>query len=231
MARRTAEQITNDLIKTGTDLIVQAHEQGEALTQTYRELATVLVDLRKRFKRNDKPDIAGRSQDYRNTVAKMYEDAGVPADSASNIQAAIRYHIGNVLREKFTEEQLAEAGLSTEGPRDRTRNRNTAGRVAASAAGYESEDEMVKDMVTTLQSVAADHPEVIVLDLTGNVDDPVPLVQEALALLQRAHEKPLTADNAPAVQAVIDQIMAEAAAFRLDTQNVTKQAQRSTADA
>lgn len=234
--RRSAEQITQDLIKEGTDLIVVAHEQGEALTTTYRKLAEVLVDLRKRFKgRDDKADIAGRTQEYRNTVAKMYSDAGIPEDSQSNIQAAIRYHIGNVLREKFTEDQLTEAGLNPAGPRERARTRNQAGQVAASgtgttaAVGYDSEEEMVKDMVATLASVAADHPEVIVLDLTGQENDPLPLLQEALSLVLRAHGLDLTAENVEAVQSVVDQIMAEAAAFRLDTQKVKTASQRTSA--
>ena len=83
-----------------------------------REAAGYLVELRSLFttKAGD-TDWRGQSWDYRRAVGEVYGDAGLAPDDP--IKVALRYHIGNALREDLTPEQLEEAGLSARAPRDR----------------------------------------------------------------------------------------------------------------
>lgn len=220
MARRTNEQILKDLTEEGVNLLKQAHDLHTSLTATYRRFAEVVVDLRKRFPNTagNGPDWKGTTQAYRDHIAAIYKASGVPEDSVSSMQAAIRYHIGNVLRERLTEDELAEAGLAAQGPLDRAR--------AARSTAPENEEEWFNDTVTTLISVAPEHAdEVVIVDLRDE-NGVMPMVTEALHLLQVAHERGIAdADMATAVGAILDQVLAEAAGFRADcTKASTKKA-------
>lgn len=217
MARRTNEQIIADLIEEGANLLSEAYTLGQALTEAYRRLAGVIVDLRKRFpnSKDTGPDWRGSTQAYRDAVATMYEQSGVPTDSASNMQAAIRYHIGNVLRERLTPEELTEAGLSVEGPLDRSR----AAREAADEE--EVDEEWFEDVVETLKSVEDEHPDVLIVDLREDHEsDSLALTRKVLAVLQTARHIGVTPANQPAVTAVLDQVLAEAASFRTEAMAV-----------
>lgn len=88
-------------------------------TQVLRSLAEVVVELRSRTLENGTPDWAGRSWEYRQAAHAAYEAAGIPADAQAGIQAAIRYHVGNLLRERLTPEELQRAGLLGVSPRER----------------------------------------------------------------------------------------------------------------
>lgn len=109
-------------------------------TEALKKYANIVCEIRKAM-----GDIAGTSQAYRDVVAKIYEGAGIPADSASTIQASIRYHIGNQLRTVFTPEELQAAGLSELTPLEKARAQreaaNTANAAAATAAGEASDEE------------------------------------------------------------------------------------------
>lgn len=213
-ARRSNAQIIKDLIEEGATLLHEAHELNQGLTATYRKLAGVIVDLRKRYTNSQGtgPDWRGTSQDYRDAVAEMYRASGVPEDSTSNMQAAIRYHIGNVLRERLTEDELRAAGLSVDSPLDRARTR----REAASTGGYANEEEMVTDMVQTLQSVQESHPDLVVLDLRDEAQDTLDMLNRCLSILQSARARGVPEGAGPAASAVLDQIVSEAAGFRTD---------------
>lgn len=212
--RRSNEQIINDLIEEGANLLHEAHELNQGLTATYRKLAGVIVDLRKRFpnSKGTGPDWKGTTQDYRDAAQRMYDGAGVPADAVSGMQAAIRYHIGNVLRERLTEEELTQAGLSTEGPLDRARSR----REAASASSPEDEAEWFNDTMQTLKSIEDEHPDVVIVDLRDEGSDVLDMLTRALTVLQNAHERGVPDDARAAATSTLDQIVAEAAAFRAE---------------
>lgn len=92
-------------------------------TDNNRRAAEALVNLRKQFKHEGATDWAGRSPGYRDLVERLYRQAGVPSDSENGMQANLRYHLGNVLRQVAPPEELAALGLATAGP---------AGRVQAS---------------------------------------------------------------------------------------------------
>src|SRR5690606_11264334 len=55
-------------------------------------------------------------------IERLYRQAGVPSDSESNMQANLRYHVGNVLRKVAPPEDLQALGMAVEGPLGRIRN-------------------------------------------------------------------------------------------------------------
>lgn len=111
------------LTQAGISTVKELTKLEASRTSLLQELAMTLVLLRGKHKYNGKPDYAGKSSEYRAVAARIYEEAGVPADSAGTIQASVRYHIGNVLREIHTEKELAEAGLQSASPRERANGR------------------------------------------------------------------------------------------------------------
>jgi hypothetical protein len=109
-----------DLSNAGTGLISFYTRLDETKTDVLKALAKVVVALRSHFRTTEGDvDWSGRSWDYRQTVSAMYEASGIPPDSESNIQASLRYHVGNPLREVVPAEQLESAGLLTKSPKER----------------------------------------------------------------------------------------------------------------
>lgn len=106
----------------------------EERTPILRALAEDLVSAREHFTRDDgSPDWKGRSYPYRVWVRDVFADAGVPKDDLPTIQAAIRYHVGAVLRARLDEDTLAEYGLIPRSPKERSRDRRQ-GRTALLSA-------------------------------------------------------------------------------------------------
>lgn len=93
-------------------------------TPIYRSLAEHLVDARAHFTRSDgSPDWKGRSYPYRTWLRDVFVEAGIPKDVNATVQAAIRYHVGAVLRERLDEETLADYGLSPKTPKEQSADR------------------------------------------------------------------------------------------------------------
>lgn len=89
-------------------------------TDDLRALATVVVEMRRQFTTKDgDPDLGGRTEGYRQSIAHVYARAGIPEEEMDTVQAALRYHVGNELRERFSAEELARAGLSSISPKER----------------------------------------------------------------------------------------------------------------
>lgn len=118
------------LTQAGISTVKELTEVEASRTTLLQELALTLVLLRGKHTYKGKPDYAGRSAEYRAVAASIYAEAGVPADSAGTIQAAVRYHIGNMLRETHTETELAGAGLQAASPRERARGAPVPGPAA-----------------------------------------------------------------------------------------------------
>lgn len=96
----------------------------EQRTRLLRELAGALVDAREHFQRPDgSPDWKGRSYPYRVFVREAYTDAGIPKDEQPTVQAAVRYHVGAVLRERLDDDTLADYDLIPRSPRERSQDR------------------------------------------------------------------------------------------------------------
>ncbi|WVX88014.1 hypothetical protein SEA_TFORTROY_26 [Arthrobacter phage TforTroy] len=90
-------------------------------TDLLRGVARNFVDARAHFfNRNGEPDWTGRTHAYRSWVREVMSDARVPGDEVTTLQAAIRYHSGNVLRERLGDEAIADLGLRKESPRERS---------------------------------------------------------------------------------------------------------------
>lgn len=90
-------------------------------TELLRGVARNFVDARAHFfNRDGEPDWTGRTHAYRTWVREVMTKAHVPADEVTTLQAAIRYHSGNVLRERLGDEAIADLGLRKESPRERS---------------------------------------------------------------------------------------------------------------
>jgi hypothetical protein len=99
-------------------------------TDALTGLAEALIALRSTFRTNDGDvDWRGRSWDYRQHVGGLYERAGVSEGDRQHIQAAVRYHVGNKLRESLTPEQLENADMLTTSPKDRLNTQRTMGNI------------------------------------------------------------------------------------------------------
>lgn len=129
------------LLDTGAKLVRQWYSIEESKTEVLRDLAVVVVDIRSRFDHEGSKDWAGHSWDYRQAISGMYEAAGVPPDSVANVQGALRYHVGNVLRDRVSPEELEAAGLKVSSPRQRVASARseTAALVAAVTAERDAE--------------------------------------------------------------------------------------------
>ena len=93
-----------------------------------RQIAGLLVELRGFHTTKDGlPDWRGQSWAYRSEVGEIYDEAGLDAAGEGSLKVALRYHIGNALREDLTPEQLEEVGLHVKPPRERTAGRYKKG--------------------------------------------------------------------------------------------------------
>lgn len=90
-------------------------------TAHFRAVAEAYVDARALFYTKDgAPDWTGKTYAYRNWVREVTGGANIPASMRTTVQAAVRYHIGNVLRERLAPDELAAVGLRAVSPRERS---------------------------------------------------------------------------------------------------------------
>jgi hypothetical protein len=110
------------LKKTASDHLRAAHAaEGEDRTAHLRATAETLVDARSHFYTSDGlTDWTGRSYAYKRFVGEVYSDAAVPREDLATLQASLRYHIGNALRDRLSPDELDALGLRTVSPRDRS---------------------------------------------------------------------------------------------------------------
>ncbi|KDQ65747.1 hypothetical protein [Streptomyces sp. NTK 937] len=94
--------------------------QGKATT-LLKNLAVTQVALRIKY-----DDMRGRSGQYRSVVAGMYRGMNIPEDRLQDMQAAVRWHIGNILRRHLTPRQLEAEGLQPTSPLERGQDKRKA---------------------------------------------------------------------------------------------------------
>jgi hypothetical protein len=125
------EDITKPLQK------VQAAIRDDSVANL-KAAARAIVELRSRFEWNGLPDWAGHSIEYRYHIERLYREAGVPSDSEGPLQARLRYHVSNVVREVAPLWHLEELGLLKNGARvrNRLRRRKAPVPVTESDAAY-----------------------------------------------------------------------------------------------
>lgn len=189
--RRRKRWDPDTLIEIGAAIAGKIEATNTSLTSCYRDLATVIVQLRGQFahpKLEGLKDWKGQSPECREAVAKIYETAGIPSDSVSSIQSAIRYHIGNALREVAPAEALDKLGLDPRGPAERQNQRRASG-VAAEQAPAEVapvRDAKALGSNETTEQAIADF-------LTGQNASRLALAQQVRLLLERSSEFPVPA--------------------------------------
>jgi hypothetical protein len=200
--QRSQVVTVEDLVDRGAHLVRDFSNVESSKTAILKDLARVVVELRSRFHTDDgRTDWAGRSGPYREAVARIYSEAGVPTDSLDGMQAALRYHVGNVLREVAPAEELEDLGLKAARPVDRvkeTRDRLAAlARAGAAAEGTGNKRADVFRMVTGAEvlltrvtdDVLADLPAERVEDLVTSLEHVVARASELLADLQGTRTK------------------------------------------
>lgn len=106
-------------------------------TEVLREMSERVVDLRALFTNSDgASDWRGSSYAYRQALAEAYGMAGLPRDDVQTVQAAMRYHVGNILRERLDEDTLTSIGLRPVSPRERSvEKRETESAILAAFKG------------------------------------------------------------------------------------------------
>jgi hypothetical protein len=101
--------------------------EGADRTHHLRATADLLVDLRAlHLDAEGAPDWRGKTFAYRDLVNSVYAAAGLPPESGDTTKTALRYHVGNALRERLTPDELDEVGLSALDPRDRQASRRAS---------------------------------------------------------------------------------------------------------
>lgn len=87
-------------------------------TAFYRETAERFIDARGHFfNKHGEPDWNGRTYAYRTWVREVLSLAHVPPAELNTVTAALRYHSGNVLRERLDGDELEALGLRKTSPR------------------------------------------------------------------------------------------------------------------
>lgn len=86
-----------------------------------REAAEGFITAREHFfDRAGEPDWKGRTHAYRQWIQEAMSIAHVPPEETATLSAAVRYHSGNVLRERLDDETLEDLGLRKASPRERS---------------------------------------------------------------------------------------------------------------
>jgi|SRR5690554_1238484 len=94
--------------------------EGEERTETLRTVAALLVEARGHFLTADGTvDWGGRTWACRRFSSEIFAAADL-GENVSSVQAAIRYHVSNLLRERLDPEELEAAGLRKESARTRS---------------------------------------------------------------------------------------------------------------
>lgn len=129
---------------------------GEYDTAEMHAAADALVDMRLIYTNRDGlPDLAGSSFDYRQAVSEGLANAGVEPAKRSKVMAALRYHVGNRVRDRFTSEQLADYGLNAHSPHDRQRaEREMLSKIVRIATNPRAEVSTPEEAVKTAQMAA-----------------------------------------------------------------------------
>ena len=139
----------NALIKKATTLLSQYVQEGRTRTDLLKRTAVVVVDLRSHFALDDgRTDWSGRSQGYRQVISAIYQAAGIRPEYLDTVQSALRYHVGNLIRERASDDDLEAVGLTLTSPKERIgKNRSVVAAIAGSVG------EVMRDVNRILASV------------------------------------------------------------------------------
>lgn len=115
----------DEIVLSGQQVLAAIVEAEKAPEAEYRKLSNLLIQLRMRFQspHRDCADWAGRTREYREAAQRIYASVNIPPDSAGSIQARIRYHNGERLREVAPPAELEAVGIKAIGPAGQARER------------------------------------------------------------------------------------------------------------
>lgn len=138
-------------------------DSGRERTDHLRKAGQAIARLRGFFfLRDGATDWGGRSTAYRALIREVYSGAGVSAEEADSVQSALRYHVGNYLREAVPTDDLAISGLGQQSPKARrARDREVVAALAAavsavSVQGFAGDPARLVRMADVLLGAAAD---------------------------------------------------------------------------
>lgn len=132
MAPATETELVND----GVSLIRQYLDSGRQRTDLLKGIAEIVVELRSRCLLGDgRTDWSGRSSRYRHLAGDMYSRAGITRDERDTFQSVLRYHVGNLLRERAPRDDLELVGISLASPKERLNTRRQVITALAAAGG------------------------------------------------------------------------------------------------
>lgn len=133
-----------DIQKTATEAIHASLTASDAVrTELLREAAKLFIDAREHFyTKEGEPDWLGRTHAYRLWVREIMSGAHVPGEDITSLQAAIRYHSGNMLRDRLDDSALSDLGLKKSSPRERSveKRERTSGTLNLFGGGAEISD-------------------------------------------------------------------------------------------
>lgn len=102
-----AAPIVNEAVKHAKEW---SRLHGKA-AQVTKALAEQLARLRMVYRdKQGRPDMRGTSLEYREAAALIYEKAGLAPDEASTAQGAVRYHLGDAVRNILREHEMFANG-------------------------------------------------------------------------------------------------------------------------
>lgn len=131
------EQLQDEIVRLLRALRLADEHRAQALR---RDLAEATVALREHFLTPEgNPDWSGSSGHYRTAMRGLYSRADYSPEERRITQSTVRYHIGNIVRERLSTSELQAAGLTAPSPheRQRTRRKRTAAIMAATAPAGE----------------------------------------------------------------------------------------------
>lgn len=135
-----------DIVDEGSEALIK---RGAAYAREYisvenrptillLNIAAVMIALRQHHTTEDgRPDWLGRSGPYRKDAAALYSDAGATDETRERISRAVRWHVGNLMRQVLTPEQLAEYELQESSPLERLQDQRAATSAIVAAARAE----------------------------------------------------------------------------------------------
>lgn len=159
----TKDQLSDEIVRILRSLRVADPDRHTVLA---RDLAEAIISLREHFLTPEgRPDWTGRTWQYRAALRELYAQAGYSPAERSATQNTVRYHVGNLMRQRLSAAELRAAGVTAPSPKDRmaARRQRQAALLAASAAPLiaEGSDEAGDDLaagrakVKTLREVLA----------------------------------------------------------------------------
>lgn len=90
-------------------------------TRAYRRTAELIIDARQRHfaSLDGEPDWTGRTGACRSWLGEVYDAAGIRKGGRTKVAAAVRYHVGALLRLRMGTETMMSLGLAPASPRER----------------------------------------------------------------------------------------------------------------